>query len=251
MTLIKIGASPDSSPFDSNTYRLVMLVLSIYSILALAFIAVYKPDDEVSKLIQYSDWIVCSVFFLDFLKSFRGAPNRLKYFLTWGWLDLLSSIPAVDSLRTARFARIIRVLRGIRAIRSLSAIASNSRPQSAGVIVVAACFIFLFLGSTSVLIFEQQNNPNLTTASQALWWSAVTMTTVGYGDTVPMTGEGRVVAAFLMVGGVGLFGALSGLIASWIIKPAEQAAVSSMDLAELKAEIAELKRMLSDQHRER
>ncbi len=251
MTLTRSSSGFGNSLFDSNIYRLVMLVLSVYSILALAFIAIYKPDDEVSKLIQYSDWVVCIVFLLDFLKSFQCAPSRLKYFFTWGWLDLLSSIPVIDSLRAARFARVIRVLRGIRAIKSLSAIASNSRPQSAGIIVVAACFIFLFLGSTSVLIFEQQSNPSLTTAGQALWWAAVTMTTVGYGDTVPLTSEGRVVAVFLMVAGVGLFGALSGLIASWIIKPAEQAAVSSRDLAELKAEIAELKVMLSNQRKER
>jgi voltage-gated potassium channel len=52
-----------------------------------------------------------------------------------------------------------------------------------------------------------------------LWWSITTITTVGYVDRYPVTSEGRLVAVVLMVVGVGLFGALSGMAASWFMEP--------------------------------
>ena len=60
---------------------------------------------------------------------------------------------------------------------------------------------------------------NIRTAEDAIWWSWVTITTVGYGDYTPVTTGGRIVAMILMVVGVGLFSSMSGLIASWLLQP--------------------------------
>ena len=60
---------------------------------------------------------------------------------------------------------------------------------------------------------------HITTAEDALWWAMTTITTVGYGDRYPTTTEGRLVAVGLMAVGVGLFGTLSGLAASWFTQP--------------------------------
>ncbi len=54
-------------------------------------------------------------------------------------------------------------------------------------------------------------------AADAAWWTITTMSTVGYGDTYPITPEGRILAAVVMVFGVALFGTLSGLTASWFL----------------------------------
>lgn len=53
-----------------------------------------------------------------------------------------------------------------------------------------------------------------------MWWAISTMTTVGYGDAYAVTSEGRLVAVFLMAAGVGVFGTLAGLAASWFLSPA-------------------------------
>jgi voltage-gated potassium channel len=58
---------------------------------------------------------------------------------------------------------------------------------------------------------------NIRTAEDALWWSYVTITTVGYGDRYPVTSEGRLIAAALMTVGVGLFGMFTAYVASWFV----------------------------------
>ena len=75
-----------------------------------------------------------------------------------------------------------------------------------------------------------------------MWWAVSTMTTVGYGDTYPISSEGRVVAVFLMASGVGVFGMLSGLIASWFLSPAAEQADS--ERAEIISRLADLQERL-------
>lgn len=230
---------------SQHPYRIAMLVLSLYSIVSLATLIIFKPDQEISKVIQYSDWVVCAFFFADFIRSLIRAPNKLKYFFTWGWLDLISSIPVIDAFRTARFARIfriIRVLRAVRAVRMIALTFSESRAHGTALITGLACFFLLFIGSAAILIFEQPVNDNISDAGQAMWWAVVTMTTVGYGDAYPITTEGRLVAIILMVAGVGLFGTLSGLLASWLIRTEDDG--TNDQVAALRQEVHEMKAML-------
>jgi len=61
-------------------------------------------------------------------------------------------------------------------------------------------------------------NSTIHSTGDALWWSLVTVTTIGYGDKYPVTGEGKLLAAVLIVFGIGLIASLTGFFASWIIK---------------------------------
>jgi voltage-gated potassium channel len=72
---------------------------------------------------------------------------------------------------------------------------------------------------SSILILKVEDVPdgNIKTASDALWWSFTTISTIGYGEFYPVTTAGRLIAASLIVFGVGVFGTLSGLIASWFL----------------------------------
>ena len=70
----------------------------------------------------------------------------------------------------------------------------------------------------AILKFEKDaKGSTITTAEDALWWAYVTITTVGYGDKVPVTTEGRIIAAALMSVGVGLFGTFTAYVASWFV----------------------------------
>jgi voltage-gated potassium channel len=78
-----------------------------------------------------------------------------------------------------------------------------------------------------------------------VWWAIATITTVGYGDRVPATTEGRLVASFLMLFGVGLFATVSGFIAHWFLKPSQHD--ENKELATLIAEVRELRERI-DRH---
>ncbi len=227
----------------AEVYQLVLLVLAIYAVLALAIDALIKPNPEIRRLIQYADWVVCSVFFADFLRNFVAAKHKWHYMRTWGWLDLISSVPMVDALRSARLLHIVRLLRVIRALRIISMFFHRNRSRNAIAVTALACFLLVTLGSIAVLAIEGEAGGSIVKADQALWWALVTMTTVGYGDVFPVTTEGRLVAVVLMIGGVGLFGVLSGLLASWFVQP--DADSNSQELEVLRADVAELKAMLA------
>ncbi len=63
-----------------------------------------------------------------------------------------------------------------------------------------------------------------------MWWAITTMTTVGYGDKYPFSFEGRIIAAILMFAGIGLFGVVSGFVASWFIAPSKEEKKESSEL---------------------
>ena len=208
----------------SYAYQLFMLFLCVYAILSLAAGVLFPMRAEFIAILGYVDFAVCAVFFVDFLISFTKAENKAKYFFTWGWIDLLSSIPAVDVLRFGRLARVLRIIRVLRAFRAMQYLIKHlvsRRTSSAFYSILAVSFSLIVVSALAVLRFEIDGPGTIKTAEGALWWAMTTITTVGYGDLYPVTAEGRIVAAVLMVGGVGLFGTLSGVVASWFISPRE------------------------------
>lgn len=240
---------PDSAAtpvdHDSPVYQLFMLALCLFALVILVLQAIFRVDAEVAAILEWADWLVCMVFFADFVRSLVGAPNRWEYLLKWGWLDLLSSLPSVELARWGRVGRIFRlarVLRALRAARVLGKLLLQRRGQSAAV-AAAVLALFLVVGSSaSILHFEDLPDSNIKTGLDAVWWAFATITTVGYGDRYPASTEGRLIAALLMTAGVGLFSAFSAALAAWFLKPEDEA--TDRELSELRAEIAALRELL-------
>lgn len=225
-------------------YNAVILLVSLIAIGMLAVGVVVELTPSSRSLLAYVDLAVCGVFLIDFVVSLARATNRWQYLITWGWIDLLSSIPVLDSLRwgrAARVVRILRVIRGIKAARFLAAIVFRNRARNALLGGSFVAVVVVFLSSFAILQFESQNEGNITSAEDAVWWAICTVTTVGYGDLYPVTWEGRVVAFILMVTGASSFGALSGLIASSFVQAEDD---HQDELRELTAEVATLRQLL-------
>ena len=206
-------------------YQLFMLCLCLYALVALSYETFFSPSKETRQILVYADTAVCVLFFLDFILSLARAPKRWRYFYTWGWIDLASSIPAVNVLRWGRAARVMRifqVLRGVRSTKFLVSFVLEKRAESAFMAAALAAILLIVFSSMAVLQFESHGSGNIKTPGDALWWAVVTVTTVGYGDKYPVTEEGRIIAVILMVAGVGLFGTFSGFVASWFLTPARK-----------------------------
>ncbi len=204
--------------------NLLILLLSFYVLIALLIDAVFKLPAETSKLLNYIDNIICVVFFFDFIVRFRKAESKLT-FMKWGWIDLIASIPTFDFMRAGRLLRVIRLIRLIRAFRSTKHIVEHvfkNKIQGTLTSVAIIAVLMLLFSSVSILQFETDSNSNIKTAEDAIWWSYVTITTVGYGDKYPVTTEGRIIAVILMTVGVGLFGTFTAFVSSWFVKSNQQ-----------------------------
>src|SRR5262245_30234871 len=231
-----------STPSTSPGYQIFMLVLCLYALALLAVQTLVHLDPQAREVLEYTDVLVCVAFMGDFAWSLSKAPDRVRYLVTWGWIDFLSSIPSVDVVRWGRAARVLRVfrvLRGLRAAHALSTLILRRRAEQTFLAVTLVALLVVTFCSIAVLHFETDPASNIKTADDAIWWAITTMTTVGYGDRFPVTTEGRFVAVLLMASGVGLFGTLSGLLAAWLIGPSKE--VEKSEIAELRREIGALR----------
>jgi voltage-gated potassium channel len=214
-----------TQPTPANApYLLFSLILSLLGILILGISVAVPLKPDARLILDYADDGLCTLFFCDFLVSLWKAPNRWTYFIRWGWIDLLSSVPYVDYFRVGRVARVFRIFRVLRAIKSAKVLAElilRRRSQSAMLATTLIGVLLVILASITILHFEDVAGANILSAEDALWWTMETITTVGYGDKYPVTSEGRILASAVMIMGVGLTAIYTGAVAAWFLKPAE------------------------------
>ena len=212
--------APDTKPeHHVDWLHLLVILLSVYVLVVLVVDTLVKLPTETARLLTFIDDAICVFFLFEFSLRFYQAENKLK-FMQWGWIDLVSSIPALPFLRAGRALRLVRLLRILRAFRSTKYLISyvfESRVKGTFTAVSIIAVLMILFSSVAILQVEHQPNSNIKSAEDALWWSYVTITTVGYGDKYPVTTEGRIIAAMLMTVGVGLFGTFTGFLASWFV----------------------------------
>ncbi|MDA7938247.1 potassium channel family protein [Pirellulales bacterium] len=228
-------------------YHIIISLIGLFSVLLVGAEALIDPKSEMHHLFQSFDFAICILLLMDFVGALVTAPNKWHYFKTWGWLDLISSIPAIPLFRCGRIIRLIRVIRIIRSVKATRLVASTffaKKGENTLLGMVLVTLILIVTCSATVLHFERLGEGNILTADDALWWSVATVTTVGYGDKYPITVEGRFVAGLLMVAGVGLFGLFSGFIASWIL--GEDPNTGNEDVASIASRLDRIEQTLAE-----
>lgn len=204
--------------------QLLMLVLSVYVLMALFVSTFFKLSYEMASLLQKLDTLICFIFLGDFFLNLYRAENK-RAFLKWGWIDFISSIPMLNMFRWGRVVRIVRLFRILRGVRSMKYIFGflfvNRARGTFGTVVLITLMLVIF-SSIAILNVETVPEANIKTDGDALWWAASTVTTAGYGDKYPVTPEGRIIGVILMTAGVGFFGTLTAYIASLFLNPGNQ-----------------------------
>ncbi len=234
--------------FDGGPYQLFVLVLCCFVLVQLTVESLFVVPADAHEILLRVDLVICAFFFFDFCVQFRRAPSKLRYMITWGWIDLLSSIPLVSGAlwgRAARALRLFKILRGIRSARELIRyLASQRRAESAILSLVLISMVVVTTSSIVILQFEQGLGGTIQTPADAMWWTVVTISTVGYGDTYPISPEGRMIAVALMGVGIGLFGTFTALVAAWFVAPIE--AEQEREMEAIRKEVSEVRRLLAE-----
>ena len=125
-------------------------------------------------------------------------------------------------LRVFRLVRVFRLLRAY-GVKNIARSLVKDRAGSALLTLLLMGILVLEFGSLEILHIEQYApGANITTASDALWYVIVTISTVGYGDRFPVTNDGRFFGALIIVIGVGIFGTFTGYLANLFLSPSKE-----------------------------
>ena len=186
---------------------------------ALTLEAFVVKDDAIVDVLRYMDLVACLFFLLDFFINLVTAPSMRAY-LKWGWIDFVSSIPALDTLRWGRLSRVIRIVRFFRSLRSIRQIYTafrEARIQSLTLIVVLLTFLSYSLCASLILHFERGLNPELDTAGDALWWALLNVMNAKITIASVVTREGQILTMVLNKIGLLLFAYFNALIVAWLV----------------------------------
>ena len=169
-------------------------------------------------------WIVWACFAVDYVVRLWLSVNRARFVRTHK-LDLLMVL-----LPMLRLLRIFLLLR-----RSLASVSTDRIAGSIVSIVIGAVFVSAYF---MWRVEYDAPGATITTFRSAVWWAIVTTTTVGYGDLIPVTPAGRLIATAVMIVGIGLIGTVSATVAAWFVNRHSEPDIQPADVASVDVEPA-------------
>jgi len=216
-------------------YEAFITLLIIISIVLIISDSITELDPTTRNLVYTTDFLICIVLALDYVYKLLRSSNK-SVFLRKYWYEILALIPAylflsieaqligavLRSLRTIRVIRIARLLRlapiTARTIKLCSTITRIFVESKVVYLLLLTVTITVLSGIAVYTIEKDLADTTIKTVYDALWWSLTTITTVGYGDKVPVTPEGKTIGIILMIIGVITWSATTTLLTTTIIE---------------------------------
>lgn len=175
-------------------------------------------------VLEVANWLIWAAFTLEFAVVILLTNHRIAY-ARKAWLDLVVifvSFPLLGELfaltRLARLSRLVRVLRILRLAglaaatnRGLKRLRRILKKRGLGYVTAIFVLTALVIGGLFA-VFEGHS------LGDGLWWTVVTLTTVGYGDFSPVTTGGRATAVVLMLAGIGVVSFITANIAAYFVE---------------------------------
>ncbi len=217
--------------FEADTpagkrFDVVLLLLIVLSIIVVMLDSVQEFSDSYASELYILEWIFTGIFTCEYLARIITVRQPLKYiFSFYGLIDLFSIIPTYLTLfslqtqsmmviRTLRLLRIFRVLKLTRYVRESHTLITALKASRIKItIFIGSVFSLAIIIGTMMYLIEGQNpNTGFTSIPRAIYWSIVTLTTVGYGDIAPESTLGQFFATIVMVLGYGIIAVPTGII---------------------------------------
>ena len=243
----KVKAKNPSTLFSAG-YEIFMALLSLLSIFNMILLF-FLRDPSLGAVLALVNFVLIIFFIADFLARLVKSPSKSEYFLRqYGWADFLSCLPfsQTNVFRLFRLIKVYRLLRDF-GIRKIKDAVIKDRADTALFILLFVTILMLEFGSLGMLAIESQSSvSNITTAPDALWYMVVTLSTVGYGDQYPVTTQGRVLGAFVILTGVGIFGTLTGYLANFFLAP-QKKKKSGNELSDIRSQLDAIKALSAQQ----
>lgn len=226
-------------------YNITICILCVVSVT----FAIIDFTKGLTNVQQWIDNIIYGIFVIDYIVRFVFVDNKKKFFKE-NIFDLIAIIPfnsAFRIFRILKFSKLLRFAKFTKLFRIGSLSARMMTKVRRFLNTNGFKYVLMFSGASilsatfGMMYFEHMK------FSDALWWSFVTATTVGYGDLSPSSNAGRIIASLLMLVGIGLIGSLTSSITSFFLHNDEEPKKFSSDKVEMVLTMYEL---LSDEEKQ-
>ncbi|HSQ89305.1 potassium channel family protein [Romboutsia sp.] len=208
-------------------YHMSMALFSVVIALVLVLQLTMNLSYETQRLLGAIDFVIWIIFVIDYVVRLYKSRNKRR-FIKRNLIDLISIIPLYSIFRVFKTLNILKIGRLARlselsqVVRVLAIIKRTNKNLSEFMKTnnfdhtIGIAMIIIFVGS---VIMSYVENISM---GDALWWSIVTVTTVGYGDISPASSLGRIVASILMIMGIGFIGSLTSTLSTYFVKQEEK-----------------------------
>ena len=220
--------TPKGKAFDIG-----LLIAILLSVLVVMLESVDSINQEYETLLRALEWGFTILFTIEYFLRIYSINKSTKYiFSTMGIIDLLAILPTylifiIPSLHTLTVIRVVRIIRIFRVFKLKRYIRGAYTMQIAlrksipkiTVFLLSVLLLIIILGAIMYIIEgEWGGNPDFQDIPNSIYWSIVTLTTVGYGNVVPVTVMGKIIASVIMLLGYGIIAVPTGIITAGIVK---------------------------------
>lgn len=219
----------DRSDRLSHAVNLSIIALVVLNVVCASLETVHTLYDAYRPIFWSIEIASITIFSLEYVLRFWSATEnvaytgRLQYFFSFNSIvDLLAVVPFFIGLlfgldlRALVVLRLLRLLKLVRYFQPLAILGAVMKAEFRGFMTAMFVLVILvFVAATGIYIFEREAQPEVFgSIPQSMWWAIVTLTTLGYGDVIPITVPGRVFAALITVFSIGAVALPAGMLAS-------------------------------------
>lgn len=208
-------------------FDVVLLFTIVASILLVMLESVPSIDRKYHNVFNILEWFITVLFTLEYVLRIISIKNPKHYIFSYlGIIDLLSTIPkylslffggahALVILRSLRLLRVFRILKITRYIGESNKLITALIASRAKIIIFifAVLILCLILGSVMYIV-ETDADSGFISIPRSVYWTIVTLTTVGYGDIAPVTTLGQFIASIIMILGYGIIAVPTGIVSA-------------------------------------
>ena len=211
-------------------FDIALIYLILFSVLAVVLSSIGSLQAQYGAWLFKLEWAFTLLFSMEYLLRIYSSPKPLRYiFSFYGLVDLLSIIPTYVALLfpganywlVVRLLRVLRIFRVFKLVRYLSEANLLLRSMYAArrkvlVFFTAVLVLCVIFGSLMFLVEGPDNG--FTSIPRSIYWTIVTITTVGYGDITPQTVIGQIIATMAMLTGYSIIAIPTGIFTAEIAR---------------------------------
>lgn len=214
----------EAETVEGKVFDVILLLLILSSVLVVTLESISELNRQYLPLFRIIEWSFTIIFTIEYLLRIYSTPRPLKYiFSFFGIVDLLSIIPTYLSLlvigsqyllvvRVLRLLRIARIFKLTRFINEGQVLSRALRASVTKIMVFLGVVLTVVVIVGSLMYIIEGAESGFTSIPISIYWTIVTLTTVGYGDIAPVTPLGQILASFIMVMGYGIIAVPTGIV---------------------------------------